>query len=262
MNIETAWGTLATIDEGDGPPVLLMHPLAQSGEFWRPLIDELSPRFRVLAPDARGHGESRWNGEPFSIEDLAADAAMLIKSVDSGPAAVLGMSMGGCASIALAIRHPELVSRLILADTTADYGPDKETAWATRAKNAVDQPRSHQLTFQHDRWFSPSFLESDPEEVERVSQVFLATDSTAHAAASLALGSYDDSARLGEITAPTLVLVGDEDYATPPAMAEALGAGIADSEVVVLPQTRHLSLLQNRSVWPRVVEHLGAGEKN
>ena len=62
MRIETAWGTLAAIDEGTGPLVVLLHPLAQAGEFWRPLIDELSPRFRVLAPDARGHGQSTWDG--------------------------------------------------------------------------------------------------------------------------------------------------------------------------------------------------------
>ncbi|WP_426246475.1 alpha/beta fold hydrolase [Nocardioides sp. LHG3406-4] len=255
MRIETSWGTLSAIDEGSGPVVVLLHPLAQAGEVWRPLIDELSPHFRVLAPDARGHGQSTWDGEPFTIEDLAADAATLIEEV-GGPAAVLGMSMGGCTAIALAVRRPELVSRLVLADTTADYGPDKQSAWAARAETASNTPREKQLGFQHDRWFSPSFLESDPAEVDRVSQVFLATDSRAHAAASLAMGAYDDSGRLAEVQAPTLILVGDEDYATPPAMAQALHAGIASSTLTVLPETRHLSLLQNRTTWPSIIEHI------
>jgi 3-oxoadipate enol-lactonase len=255
MKLDTAWGTLTAIDEGTGPLVVLLHPLAQAGEFWRPLVDELSADFRVLAPDARGHGDSVWDGEPFTVEDMAADVAQLIEHV-GGPAAVLGMSMGGCAAIALAVRRPELVSGLVLADTTADYGPGKEEAWAERADNAVSKPRDKQLGFQHDRWFSPGFLEANPDEVNRVSQIFLATDSHAHAAASRALGAYDDQSHLDQITVPTLVLVGDEDYATPPAMAEALHTGIPGSELEVLPETRHLSLIQNREIWPRVVAHL------
>lgn len=259
MRLETSWGTLAALDEGSGPLVVLLHPLAQAGEFWRPWIDELSSSFHVLAPDARGHGRSTWDGDPFSVEDMAADAALLIEHV-GGPAAIIGMSMGGCAAIAVAVRRPELVSRLTLADTTADYGPEKASAWETRAQNAVSKPREQQLAFQHDRWFSPSFLASDPGEVTRVSDIFLATDSHAHAAAARALGGYDDVPRLGQITAPTLVIVGEEDYATPPAMAETLHAGITGSELHVLPETRHLSLLQNRAIRPRVVAHLrGAG---
>jgi 3-oxoadipate enol-lactonase len=255
MKLDTDWGTLTAIDEGTGPLVVLLHPLAQAGAFWRPLIDELSTQFRVLAPDARGHGDSVWNGEPFSVEDMAADVAQLIEHV-GGPAAVLGMSMGGCAAIALAVRRPELVSGLVLADTTADYGPGKEAAWAERADNAVSKPRDKQLGFQHDRWFSPGFLEAHPDEVDRVSQIFLASDSHAHAAASRALGAYDDHANLDLIDVPTLVLVGDEDYATPPAMAEVLHNGIEGAELEVLSETRHLSLIQNREVWPRVAAHL------
>ena len=255
MRLHTGWGTLSAIDEGSGPLVVLLHPLAQAGEFWRPLIDELAAHFHVLAPDARGHGRSTWDGAAFSVEDLAGDVAELIEHA-SGPASVVGMSMGGCAALALAVRRPKLVSRLVLADTTADYGPDKASAWKSRAENATSKPREQQLGFQHDRWFSPAFLESDPEEVARVSDIFLATDSSAHAAASLALGAYDDSGRLGQVQAPTLVLVGEEDYATPPAMAEKLHAGIPGAELQVLPATRHLSLLQNRTTWPRIIEHL------
>ena len=256
MKVETTWGTLSAIDEGSGPAVVLLHPLAQCGEFWRPLIDELTSRFRVLAPDARGHGSSPWNGEEFSVVDLASDVANLLEHAGERSAAVLGMSMGGCTAIALAARQPELVSRLVLADTTADYGPDKEQAWAARARAAVEKTREQQLGFQHDRWFSPGFLNSAPDEVARVSNLFLATDSHAHAAASRALGGYEDIAKLAQIQAPTLVVVGDEDYATPPEMARTLAQDIPDAQLQVLPETRHLSLIQNRTVWPQVIDHL------
>ncbi len=78
-----------------------------------------------------------------------------------------------------------------------------------------------------------------------MSRIFTATDSRAHAAACQAMGDYDDSARLPEITASTFVLVGADDYATPPSMAEALHAGIVRSRLHVLPETRHLSLVES-----------------
>jgi 3-oxoadipate enol-lactonase len=255
MRLQRPWGHLHYLDEGAGPLVVLLHPLAESGEIWRALIDRLASRFRVIAPDARGHGASSWDGTPFSVQDLAEDVAALIEHLDAGPARVGGMSMGGCTAIALAVRHPALVANLVLADTTADYGPEKAEAWGERAEKAISVPRDKQLAFQTDRWFSPDFRQQHPGEVERVSRLFIATDSAAHAAACRALGVYDDSARLGAITVPTLVLVGGEDYATPPTMAEALRAGIADSKLHVLPGTRHLSLIESSEARTLTVEH-------
>jgi 3-oxoadipate enol-lactonase len=245
MTLRRPWGALRYLDEGSGPLVVLLHPLATAGEVLRPLVDELASDFRVVAPDARGHGASTWDGAAFSVPDLADDVAALVERLDAGPARFAALSMGGCTAIALAIRRPDLVESLVLADTTADYGPDKAAAWAERAEKAVAVPRETQLAFQLDRWFSPRFRAERPAEVDRVSRIFVATDSRAHAAACDALGRYDDARRLSEITAPTLVLVGADDYATPPSMAETLHAGIAGSRLHVLPETRHFSLVEN-----------------
>lgn len=258
MMLRRPWGTLHYVDEGAGPLVVLLHPLATSCDIWRPLIEELRPDFRVVAPDARGHGASTWNGEPFSIPDLADDVAALIERLDAGPARIAALSMGGCTAVALAIRHPGLVGRLVLADTTADYGAGKGAAWAERAETAVAVPREKQLAFQRERWFSPHFLERHPAEVERVSKIFTATDSRAHAAACHALGRYDDSSRLSAITASTVVVVGADDYATPPGMAEALHAGIAHSRLFVLPDTRHLSLVESQHARELLRQHFRA----
>lgn len=245
MMLRRPWGALHYLDEGAGPLVVLLHPLATACGVWRPLIDELTPHFRVVAPDARGHGASTWDGARFSIPDLADDVAAVVEQLDAGPARVAALSMGGCTAIALAIRHPGLVASLVLADTTADYGPGKGEAWAERAEKAVTVPREKQLAFQQERWFSPRFRERHRDEVDRVSRIFTATDSRAHAAACHAMGDYDDSARLPEIAASTLILVGADDYATPPSMAEALHAGILRSRLRVLPETRHLSLVES-----------------
>ncbi|MFC4855445.1 alpha/beta fold hydrolase [Actinophytocola glycyrrhizae] len=221
---------------------LLLHSLAMSGGLWQPLVEKLT--VPAVAMDARGHGESTWDGAPFTVEDLAADAAALIEARADGPVAVAGMSMGGCVAIALAGTRPDLVDRLVLADTTADYGPGRTTAWADRADNAIHKPRDQQLAFQVDRWFSPDFAERNPEEVKRVAELFLATDSRAHAQACLALGAFDGTALLPGITAHTLVLVGEHDYATPPAMAGALAGGIPGARLHVFENARHFSVFE------------------
>lgn len=233
---------------------LLLHSLAMSGGLWQPLQDRLSmPSF---AMDARGHGESTWDGTPFTVEDLAADAAALIEARADGPVAVAGMSMGGCVALALAGTRPDLVDRLVLADTTADYGPDRMTAWAERADNAIHKPRDKQLAFQVDRWFSPAFAREHPAEVKRVSELFLATDSRAHAQACLALGAFDGTALLPKITASTLVVVGEHDYATPPAMAQALADGIPDARLHVFENARHFSVFEARGGLDLVADFL------
>jgi 3-oxoadipate enol-lactonase len=225
-----------------------------SSELWRPLADKLDDP--VLTMDARGHGESTWDGSPFTIEDLAADAAALIEARADGPVAVGGMSMGGCVAIALAGTRPDLVRRLLLADTTANYGPDRVTAWAERADNAIHKPREKQLAFQVDRWFSPEFADQEPEEVKRVSELFLATDSRAHAQACLALGAFDGLGLLPKITAPTLVVVGEHDYATTPDMARTLARGISSASLTIFSGTRHFSVFEAPGALDQVADFL------
>ena len=259
MRFPRPWGNSPRLDSGTGPAAGVSAP---AGRGRRPLVAagrQLADDFHVVAPDARGHGRSSWNGEAFDVVDLADDVAALIRDIDEGPAHVVGLSMGGCTAVALAVRHPELVGRLVLADTTADYGPGREQAWAERAEKAASVPREKQLDFQVDRWFSEPFRAQDPAEVARVSTIFLATDSNAHAAACRALGEYSDADRLAEIAAPTLVLVGEEDYATPVPMARALHEGIPGSRLEVLAATRHLSLIESAAARGLAREHLLAG---
>jgi 3-oxoadipate enol-lactonase len=205
--------------------------------------------------DARGHGESTWDGADFTVADMAADTAAVIEDFGAGPADVVGLSMGGSTALVLAAIRPDLVHRLVLADATACYGPDRVEVWAERAERAVTVPRAKQLEFQRDRWFAEPFRAEHPDEVERVCEIFLATDSKAHAAACRALGGLDATDRLGDVEAGTLVLVGEEDYATPPAMAEEMADGIKDAELRILERTRHLSLLERPDLWPVLAAH-------
>lgn len=243
-----------------GRPVVLLHPLALSGAVWDPVAEFLGTRHRVLALDARGHGESTWDGAEFTVDDMAADAAAVIEDFGAGPADVIGLSMGGSTALALAAGRPDLVHRLVLADATAWYGPDSAAEWAQRAERAVGLDRVAQLEFQRDRWFADAFRAEHPDEVQRVCDIFVATGSKAHAAACRALGGLDARDRLGDVRAETLVLVGAEDYATPPEMSRELADGIVGARLRVLDRARHLSLLERPDLWPVVAAHFAGDE--
>lgn len=255
MMVTTERGETNILDIGEGHPVLLMHPLALSAELWRPLA-ESEPDLRFIGLDAPGHGKTPWDGRPFTVEDMADDAAAVMDALDLSTAALVGLSMGGTTAVVLAGTRPERISSLALVDTTACYGEDRVTEWESRAVRASTVPRSEQLDFQVDRWFSPATVERDPACVDRVSQIFAATDSEAHAAACRALGGADATPLLPAISAPTLVVVGSDDYATPPPMARELHAGIDGSRLEVLEGSRHLSVLDDPGSWQLVTEHI------
>ncbi|OLF06056.1 alpha/beta hydrolase [Actinophytocola xinjiangensis] len=241
---------------GSGPPLLLLHPLALSGRVWEPLTDRLAADFDVIAPDARGHGESGWDGAEFGVTDLADDVVALLDGLGLASAHVLGMSMGGSVALTLAGRAPGRVDRLVLADSTAWYGEDAVPVWTERAGRVAATARTAQIPFQVDRWFTDAFRRTHPAQVNRVVGIFLATDPAAHAQACLALGHLDSRELLASVTAPTLAFAGEQDYATPPAMSEYLAAHVPDATALTLPDLRHLSLVERPELAGLVRAHL------
>jgi 3-oxoadipate enol-lactonase len=259
MIVETPRARFGVHFAGDGAPgVLALHPLALSGAVWNEAADGVAARLGLMGLDARGHGESSWDGRPFTVQDMADDAAAVIEATAPGPVGVIGLSMGGSTALVLAARRPDLVSRVVIADASACYGPDRVAEWAERARSAEFKPRAEQLEFQRDRWFGAAFREAHEDAVSRVCDIFLRTSGAAHAAACRALGDLDATDQLGKITAPALVVVGSEDYAAPPAMARVIAAGIPGAELMILEGARHMSLVEQPSAWARIEAHLGA----
>ncbi|MCH6170154.1 alpha/beta hydrolase [Pseudonocardia alaniniphila] len=227
---------------------------------WGPYAARLAPHFDVIAPDARGHGASGWDGRPFDTADLAADLAALLDGLGLASAHVLGMSMGGSVAIEFAGTHQARVERLVLADTTAWYGETALGAWTERAERAVALPRMRQVPFQVDRWFTERFRRTHHDEVRRIAGIFVETDSGAHAEASLALGRLDARHLLAGITAPTLSVTGEEDYATPVQMGREIAEGVADGRHRTLAGLRHLSLVERPDLAGLVRAHLDGAE--
>jgi 3-oxoadipate enol-lactonase len=250
------WGRFAYLRaEGAGNPLVLIHPLATGARLWEPFHAEFGPR-DIIAIDLRGCGDSGWDGQPYAIADLAGDLLALLDALGIDTADIAGMSMGGCVAMAFAAAHPARARRLALCDTTAWYGPGASQAWEDRATGAETRPRQELIPFQTQRWFNEAFCRDHPEEVQRIVDLFVHTPAPAHAAACRSLGAFDARPVVGAITAATLVLTGEEDYAAPPEMGEALARAIPGAVFKLWHSVRHFAVLESRDLRAFIARHL------
>ena len=209
------------------------------------MAEQLSGRACVLIHDCRGHGQSDKPAGPYTVERFADDLAELFDHLGWRDALVAGASMGGCVALAFAAAHPARTAALGLVDTTAWYGADAPAQWDERARRALDAGLASLVEFQTTRWFSDRFRTERADAVADCVRRFVANDPEAYAESCRMLGACDLRAALPHIKAPAAVLVGEEDYATPLAMAKALSEGISGATLEVLAGARHLTPLEN-----------------
>ena len=243
-------GTLLSYEVvGSGPArIALVHSLAMDGSFWHPVAARLMETATILVPDCRGHGASGQPDGPYSVDLFADDLADVFAAIGWTSAIVGGASMGGCVSLAFAGRHAAKLTALGLFDTTAWYGAEAPRQWGERADKGVQDGLAKLVDFQQTRWFGDAFRAEHPEVVAQSVAVFLKNDAQAYAKACRMLGAADLRPVLPTIRVPTRTAVGEEDYATPPAMAQALHAAIAGSTLNVIAGARHLTPLERPDV--------------
>jgi 3-oxoadipate enol-lactonase len=225
----------------DAPRIVLIHSLALDGSIWDGVAARLTSQAAILTYDCRGHGKSDRRAETFTMEMFARDLAELLDHVGWPAAAVAGCSMGGCVAQAFAGLYPSRVNGLGLIDTTAWYGEDAPKIWRERAATARSKGLNGMVEFQATRWFSDGFRTAHPELVKAMAAIFLANDLDCYAATCAMLGDADLRHFLPALRVPVAVIVGEEDYATPVAMARQLHEAIHGSTLTTIPGGRHLT---------------------
>jgi 3-oxoadipate enol-lactonase len=219
----------------------LIHSLALDGSIWNGVVERLDGQIEILTYDCRGHGRSGRDAAYFTTELFANDLAELLDHVGWASAAVAGCSMGGCVAQAFAGQYTSRVSALGLIDTTAWYGEGAPKNWGERATAARSKGLAGLVEFQVSRWFSERFRIAHPELVREMTEVFLGNDLECYAATCVMLGNVDLRSMLPRLRMPVAVIVGEEDYATPVAMAQQLHESIRGSTLTILPGGRHLT---------------------
>lgn len=239
----------------DAPVVLLLGSLGSTLEMWDPQVPALVAGHRVVRADTRGHGRSPVPPGPYVLDDLVDDALLLLDRLEVDRASVVGLSLGGMTAMRLAARAPGRVDRLALLCTSALLGPAQ--GWTDRAAAVRAGGTGAVADAVVGRWFTGA---ADPGLVARMRAMVAATPAEGYAACCEAIGAMDLRADLPRITAPTLVVAGADDAATPPAHLRVIADAVPGTRSLVLPQAAHLaSAEQAAAVNAALLLHLQAG---
>jgi pimeloyl-ACP methyl ester carboxylesterase len=225
---------------GTGTPVVFLHGLGSCADDWALQVPVFAQHYRALTVDLRAHGCSHFTGA-LRVEQMALDVAALLAHLDVAPAHIVGLSMGGCAALALALHHPARVRSLTLVNTFARYQP----AGAGGLWRGVH--RLWLLRFRPVREvaeFVAAGLFPKPEQgvLREAAIASLSRNSRATYWAALhAIRRFDVRAKLGAIRCPTLVVLGDRDRTVPRAAGELLTRSIPGAHKLVLADSGHAS---------------------
>ena len=244
----------------DGPPdapvVVLAGSLGSTLAMWDPQVPALASRFRVIRYDHRGHGLSSAPAGPYELADLAADVLGLLDRLGIERAHVVGLSLGGMVATWLAAHAPERVDRAALLCTSAQLGPPE--LWATRAatvRAARDTGAVADAVVA--RWFTPGFAAREPARVAEARAMIASTHPDGYAECCGVIERMDLTADLAAVTAPTLVIAGADDAATPVEHAERIVAGIRGARLAVVADAAHVANLeQPDAVTALLLDHL------
>ncbi|MDO9291524.1 MAG: alpha/beta fold hydrolase [Hydrogenophaga sp.] len=225
--------------------VVLSHALGQDGSMWDQVANQLAATCRVISPDTRGHGRSQTPSDSLSMRELAADAARLIDEMADGePVIWVGLSMGGLIGQELAIRHPDKVKALVLANTTSAYTNEGREAIGRRIATIEAHGLRAISTNMMARFFSDDFRQQQAATVTRHQRLLESTDPEGYTACAAAVCQADTTSRLGLIRVPTMVIAGSHDEGIPKEMSHALSKGITGAQLVTLQGCAHLSAVE------------------
>lgn len=229
---------------GSGPWVTLSHSLATNLDMWDSQLDLLSQHFTVLRYDIRGHGQTQTTEDPYSLEQLADDIHGLLLHLGITQTHWIGMSLGGMIGQVLAIRHPNALSHIVIAGSTGKAAPNAATMWGDRATIARTHGMSALVKPTLSRWFTDPYREKNPELMSRIGNMITNTPAEGYANCCAAITVINTLAGLKNLRNPGLVIVGDQDLATPPAASEQIHRHWPNSKCVVLKDAAHLCSIE------------------
>ena len=226
--------------DGDAalPPLLLSNSLGSSIDLWDAQMPSLTEHFHVLRYDTRGHGQSSVPPGPYSLDQLGSDVVALLAHLGIARTHFLGISMGGLTGQWLALHHPELVDRLVLANTAAEFGSPE--MWTTRIEKVLSEGVGALLDGVMSRWLTADYSKANPVVTARIRAMVKATDDEGYAACCAAVRESDLRGQVAGIDAPTLVIGGTFDLSSPPASSRFLADNIPGARYLELA-TAHLS---------------------
>jgi len=219
-------------------PLLLLHGVGSSSDTWSELLPLLDGR-RVVAPDYRGHGASEIAPLPYAMDDFVDDAFRLLDELKIAAAHVAGFSIGALFAERMAILRPQRVATLVLLNSIADRTLAQRERAAARHQLIASTPPAELASGSAARWFTPAFREANPKPVGDEVGIVSAIAHAPYASSYGVLVENDLIDAVGAIECPTLIITGELDEGSTPAMSRALAERIAGSRLVIVPGVKH-----------------------
>lgn len=228
------------LDGPDGAPVLVLgNSLGTSAAVWDQQVATFRTTFRLLRFELPGHGGSAATPGSCTLDSLGAGVLAMLDALGVGQVGYCGISLGGMIGMWLAAHAPERIGALGLVCTSAYLPP--AAGWLDRARQVVAHGMASVAGPVIGRWFTPEYAAAAPAVVDSFRAEFERTDPVGYAGCCAAIAAMDQRASLPAIAAPTLVLAGGADPATPPEHGQVIAAGIAGARLEIIPGTAHLA---------------------
>jgi 3-oxoadipate enol-lactonase len=237
----------------DAPVVCLAHCLSADSGVWAEQVPPLlEAGWRVLAIDMRGHGGSDVGSERVGMSDYSDDVAAVLDPLGIAQVHFVGLSIGGMIGQVFALEHPARVASLLLTGTSAQAVPGGQAMWDARfdaiaRASSLDPIADDTMR----RWFTPSF--TDAARIRQIRDTVAATSPEGYRAGAAAIIAFDVLDRIAQISAPTLVVCGDDDPGTPPEGNRAIAARIPAARYVEIADARHLPMVQHPHVYATIL---------
>jgi 3-oxoadipate enol-lactonase len=228
---------------GERPAVVLLHPFPANHEFWIPVADALSARYRVILPDLRGHGDSAVGEGPATMEKHAADLVKVMDDAEVGRAPMVGVSIGGYALFEFWRRYRGRVAALGLFNTKAPAdASEARSARLQAAKDVLERGTEPFIESMIPKLFGKSALEARPDLIDGARRMMRKMSPEGLAQVQRGMAERPDSvATLRTINVATLIVTGDEDHLTGIGEAQLMQQNISGSELRVIPKAGHYS---------------------
>lgn len=236
------------LDQGIGDvPIILIHGLSLDHTMWNPQIDALKDKFRVIAYDVRGHGQSMVGDGQYTNKMFANDLIDLMDYLEIKQAVLCGLSLGGGIALRAYEMYPHRIKALVLCDARGESDTNETKYWR---EDSIDLIKNNGLeTFANelaDIIFAPETFNTHPEVVEFIKNLIISNSPTAICGTLLALAARTDMTHvLPKIKVPTLIMVGEKDNMTPLRASQIINKGIINSKLKIISKAGHISNLEN-----------------
>jgi 3-oxoadipate enol-lactonase len=216
----------------NAPAVVFSNSLGTNLSLWEPQLAALEKSFRVLRYDTRGHGQTSATPGPYTMGQLAGDVVHLLDALHIERAHFCGISMGGLIGMWLGVHAPSRLARLALCSTGAKIGGPE--VWNPRIESIRARGMKPMAAVVLERWLTPEFRAHAPQAAAAALRMLEESPPDGYVACCEAIRDADLREAVAAIRAPTLVIMGAKDPATPPALGQALAASIPGARYVEL----------------------------